>query len=135
MSITYKTLMCSHYKTWSLIEKPPYQLLTFVQEYSTQTRISSCAITQHWCIATFLKITWPFFLKNQITFVGKCYRKINYSKLSVKFKLLRLPYIVKTGPEFPGFRRVSSQEVLLSTRLISMEIKSPSWRVFQRRLR
>ena len=48
--------MCLPLKTWNLIEKPPYQSLTFTQECSFKWKNSFFVAGQQWCKVTFFEI-------------------------------------------------------------------------------
>ena len=119
-----------HPKTWNLIGKPPYQSSNFDQECSTETKTFFCVIAQHWCIATFfLKIKW-FFLKIKTRLLVSETEKI----IPVNHLLIWSCQVCHAQWKLVSLRG-SSQDVLSSTQIISVEIKSPVGGLFNEALK
>ena len=106
------------------------QSFTFAQKYSTKPKISFSVTSQNYRKVNF-QITWHF-TNIQNTDFGEKIGKINYNKPSVKLKSVVLPHMVKTGSSQIYSLKILSQDVFSPTQLISMDIKSPSWRAFHR---
>ena len=87
--------MCLQPKTWNLIGKPRYRLLTLTQECSFQWKNSFFVIDQYWCKASFFR-NWPA----QITKIIKVVlAKWNGKLIAVSYLMKKLPHIVKAASE------------------------------------